>query len=68
MFLLMVLIECLEDRRTYTTAFYEADEKHASVARVVTAAQAMSVSDTTPPALVELLTEVLNKIIEFQLT
>lgn len=67
MFLLMVLIECLEDRRTYTTAFYEADAKHASVSKVLAAAQAMSVLDATPPGLVVLLTEVLSKITEFQL-
>lgn len=67
MFLLMVLIECLEDRRTYTTAFYEADAKHASVSMVLAAAQTMSEASTTPAALVILLKEVIDKFSKFPL-
>ena len=68
MFLHMVLIECLEDRRTYSTIFYDAGATHASVSRVLGVAQTMLVLDTTPPALKALLVEVLTKLGEFQLT
>lgn len=68
MFLLMVLIECLQDRKTHSTAFYEPGAQHASMSKVLAAALSMSTLDTTPPSLVDLLMEVYNKLLEFQLT
>jgi len=62
MFLLMLLIECLEDRRTYTSTFYEENANFASVSRVIEAAQARVALDTTPSALASLLAEVLDKV------
>ena len=67
MLLLMLLIECLEDRRTYISAFYEQNANFASVAKVVEAAETRIMSDSTPEALQTLLQEVLDKVSEFHL-
>ena len=68
MFLLMVLIECLEDRRTYTTMFYEENAFHVSISKVLEAAHSrISPSSATPALLVSLLEKVLNKVGEFGL-
>ena len=67
MFLLMVLIECLEDRRTYISTFYEQGANFASVAKVVEAAETRIMIDSTPAALKALLQEVLDKVLEFHL-
>ena len=68
MFLLMILIECLEDRRTYTSEFYDIGSRHASMAKVVQAANDRIELDSSPPGLVALLREVLGKLEEFGLT
>lgn len=60
MFLLMMLTECLEDRRTYTAMFYEKDSPFASVAKVIEATQSRIALDSTPRALAVLLQEVLE--------
>ena len=68
MFLLMMLIECLEDRRTYTIQFYRDDGVgFASVAKVVEAARSRIKLETTPSTLADLLVEVLDKLVEFEL-
>lgn len=60
MFLLMILIESLEDRREYLSVFYDApDAKNASFSKVCERAQAAIQLDSTPDALKSLLTEVL---------
>ena len=65
MFLLMIMIECLEDRRTYTTSFYEGDSLFASIAKIVEATNFRIELESIPSALAELLQEVLYKLIEF---
>jgi hypothetical protein len=67
MLLVMVLIECLEDRRTYSTTFYDVDAKFVSVSKVVAAAHSRILLESTPAALANLLEEVLDKVIEFDL-
>jgi hypothetical protein len=66
MFLLMMLTECLEDRRTYTAMFYEKDSPFASVAKVIEATQSRIALDSTPRALAALLQEVLEKLRDFE--
>ena len=65
MFLLMIMIECLEDRRTYTNIFYEGESRFASIAKIVEATKSRIELESTPPALAELLQGVLSKLIEF---
>ncbi len=65
MFLLMILIECLEDRRTYSSLFYEPKAHFASVPKVLGVANATMALETTPPALVDLLGEVLGQLTEY---
>ena len=67
MLLVMVLIECLEDRRTYSTTFYDVDGKFVSIPKIVAAAQSRIMLDSTPTALASLLAEVLHKVKEFGL-
>ena len=67
MFLLMVLIECLEDRRTYIADFYEDESRHASIRKVFDAAQSRIAHESTPIALAGLLTEALHKLTGFGL-
>ena len=68
MFLLMVLIECLEDRRTYTSDFYDKGSRHASATKVIRAAKGRIDLDSSPPALVALLREVVEKLEQFGLS
>ena len=65
MFLLMIMIECLEDRRTYTNIFHEGESRFASIAKIVEATKSRIELESTPPALAELLQGVLSKLIEF---
>ena len=63
-----MLIECLEDRRTYTILFYSDNGgRFASVTKVIEAAQTNVLLETTPSALADLLVEVLDKLVEYEL-
>jgi serine/threonine protein kinase len=65
MLLVMVLIECLEDRRTYNTTFYDVGAQFVSVSKVVAAAQSRIELESTPGSLAGLLAEVMHKMKEF---
>jgi len=64
MLLLMLLIECLEDRRSYLDRFYDTESKFASKAKVFNATQEL-IKDS-PPLLSALLTELLGRVTEFE--
>jgi hypothetical protein len=65
MLLVMVLIECLEDRRTYSTTFYDVDAQFVSVSKVVAAAQSRIELESTPNSLADLLADLMHKRDEF---
>jgi len=65
MLLVMILIECLEDRRTYHAEFYEEGSNFVSVSKILAAAHAIFELESTPESLRNLLAELLHKLIEF---
>jgi hypothetical protein len=67
MLLVMILIECLEDRRSYRTTFYEKDATFVSLLKVVAEAQFRIELVTTPSSLKGLLVELMHKVTEFGL-
>jgi hypothetical protein len=64
MLLLMLLIECLEDRRLYTQLFYDPESRFASLSKVLNAAEARI--NQPPSELGSLLAEVSNKVRSFE--
>ena len=63
MFLVMLLIECLKDRRTYVADFYEPNARHVNPDKIFGAAGAMLAEDYPAPAeLKTLLRNILGKI------
>jgi hypothetical protein len=68
MFLLMVLIECLEDRREFSSKFYEEGSSFASVHKVFEAAKIIIGHESTPVKLSELLKIVLAYLSEVDMS
>ena len=70
MFLLIMLMECLEDRGTYIILFYSDNGgggEFASVTKVIKAAETSILLETTPSALADILAEVLDNSVDYEL-
>lgn len=67
MFLVMLLIECLKDRRSYSELLYEKNERFVSIKKMIEETNKRICCSSTPSLLVELFQELLDKLSEYKL-